>query len=228
MNALILSAGYGRRLKPITLTKPKCLIRVKGKPIISIWIENLIKINTKKIFINTHYKHKLVENYLKKKRLNTKLEILYEPSLLGTAGTLIKNMKYFINSHLILAHCDNYFLESLSKIISFHHNRPKKYLMTMVAFKTRKPESCGIIKEKNNSIINYFEKKKGHNGNLANGATYIISPEMLKIIDDNFSDAKDFSNDIIPFIKEHIYVYKTEKIFQDIGTIENLNQINNF
>ena len=69
-------------------------------------------------------------------------------------------MKYFINSHLILAHCDNYFLESLSKIISFHHNRPKKYLMTMVAFKTRKPENNGIIKEKNNSIINYFEKRR--------------------------------------------------------------------
>ena len=53
----------------------------------------------------------------------------------------------------------------------------------------------------------------------------------LKISDfivDNFSDAKDFSNDIVPFIKDYIYVYKTEKIFQDIGTIENLNQINNF
>ena len=43
MNALILSAGYGKRLKPITLAKPKCLVRIKGEPIISIWIENLIK-----------------------------------------------------------------------------------------------------------------------------------------------------------------------------------------
>ena len=156
MNSLILSAGYGKRLNPITLTKPKCLIKIKGKPIISIWIENLIKINTKKIFVNTHYQHKQVESYLKKKKLNTKLKILYEPTLLGTAGTLIKNMKYFLNSNLLLAHCDNYFLESLNKIISFHNNRPKKYLMTMVAFKTRKPETCGIIKEKNNSIIDYF------------------------------------------------------------------------
>ena len=57
-------------------------------------------------------------------------------------------MKYFLNSNLLLAHCDNYFLESLSKIISFHNNRPKKFLMTMVAFKTKNPESCGIIKEK--------------------------------------------------------------------------------
>ena len=67
MNALILSAGYGKRLKPITLTKPKCLIRIKGKPIISLWIERLIKINTKKIYVNTHYQHKQVESYLKKK-----------------------------------------------------------------------------------------------------------------------------------------------------------------
>lgn len=228
MNALILSAGYGKRLKPITLTKPKCLIKIKGKPILSIWIENLIKINTKKIYVNTHYQHKQVENFLKKKGLNKRLKILHEPSLLGTGGTLIKNMKYFLNSNLLLAHCDNYFLDSLSKIISFHNNRPKKFLMTMVAFKTKNPESCGIIKEKNNSIINYFEKKKGLNGNLANGATYLLSPEMLKIISDNFSEAKDFSNDVVPFIKEYIYVYKTKKFFQDIGTIRNLNQINNF
>ena len=228
MNALILSAGYGKRLKPITLTKPKCLIKIKGKPILSIWIENLIKINTKKIYVNTHYQHKQVENFLKKKGLNKRLKILYEPSLLGTAGTLIKNMKYFLNSNLLLAHCDNYFLDSLSKIISFHNNRPKKFLMTMVAFKTKNPESCGIIKEKNNSIIDYFEKKKGLNGNLANGATYLLSPEMLKIISDNFSESKDFSNDVVPFIKDYIYVYKTKKFYQDIGTIRNINQINNF
>ena len=108
----------------------------------------MIKINTKKIYVNTHYQHKQVENFLKKKGLNKRLKILYEPSLLGTAGTLIKNMKYFLNSNLLLAHCDNYFLESLSKIISFHNNRPKKFLMTMVAFKTKNTESCGIIKEK--------------------------------------------------------------------------------
>ena len=227
MNALILSAGYGKRLRPYTLIKPKCLIKVKGKPILSIWIEKLIKINTKKIYINTHYHHKQVENYLKKKKLNIKLKTLYEPSLLGTAGTLIKNMKYFLNSNLLLAHCDNYFLESLSKMITFHHNRPKKYLMTMMAFKTTEPENCGILKEKNNSIIEYFEKKKGDNGNLANGAIYILSPEMLRIILDNFSDAKDFSNDIIPFITKYIYVYKTKFFFQDIGSIRNLNQINN-
>ena len=74
MNALILSAGYGKRLKPITLTKPKCLIKIKGEPIISIWIENLIKINVKKIYVNTHYQHKQVESYLKKKKIKYKIK----------------------------------------------------------------------------------------------------------------------------------------------------------
>ena len=51
---------------------------------------------------------------------------------------------------------------------------------------------------------------------------------MLRIISDNFSEAKDFSNDVVPFIKDYIYVYKTKKFYQDIGTIRNINQINNF
>ena len=68
MNAILLSAGYGSRLRPLTLERPKCLIKIKNREILSIWINKLHKINVKKILVNTHYLHKKVENFINKQK----------------------------------------------------------------------------------------------------------------------------------------------------------------
>ncbi len=60
MKALILAAGYGKRLRPITKNIPKCLVKIKNKPILNYWIENLIKYKFKNILVNTHYKKLLI------------------------------------------------------------------------------------------------------------------------------------------------------------------------
>ena len=54
MNALLLSAGYGKRLWPLTKNKPKCLIDIfEGENLLNLWIKKLIKLNVKKIIVNT-------------------------------------------------------------------------------------------------------------------------------------------------------------------------------
>lgn len=62
IRCLLLSAGIGSRLKPITLKIPKCLVPVKNKPILSHWIDFLKKNGVSEILVNTHYLHKIVEN----------------------------------------------------------------------------------------------------------------------------------------------------------------------
>ena len=73
MNAILLSAGYGKRLKKITKTTPKCLLPIKGNPIIDIWIEKLVLAGVKKIIINTHYKSKMVKKHLSNSKYKKKL-----------------------------------------------------------------------------------------------------------------------------------------------------------
>ena len=55
IRAVLLAAGLGTRLRPLTLKTPKCLIEINKKPILQDWIEKLERINTQKVLINTHY-----------------------------------------------------------------------------------------------------------------------------------------------------------------------------
>ena len=55
LKALLLCAGYGTRLRPITLTKPKCLVEVSGTPLLERWLLELERIGVDEVLINTHY-----------------------------------------------------------------------------------------------------------------------------------------------------------------------------
>mgnify|MGYP001184494606 CR=1 FL=1 len=218
MQSLILSAGYGKRLLPLTSKTPKCLIKIKNKPMLGFWIKKLETIGIKKKYINTHYLSNRVSGYVNRYYKNHKIKILYEENLLGTAGTIIKNINYFKGQDLIIIHCDNYCLDNLIKLIQFHKSRPKECLMTMLTFKSQNFRNVGIIKHNNKNIITkFYEKKNIRYGNLANGGIYIISPELIEIINKKFFFAKDFTKDIIPKILGKIYMYQTKKYFVDIG-----------
>ena len=61
MRAILLAAGLGTRLRPITDKIPKCLVPINGKPLIDYWLEQLTKAGIEKFLINTHYLHEKVE-----------------------------------------------------------------------------------------------------------------------------------------------------------------------
>ena len=99
--------------------------------------------------------------------------------------------------------------------------------MTMLTFRTKKPENCGIVKvDKNNIVKEFFEKKKIKKGNLANGAIYILSkeiyPELTK------KKYLDFSNEVIPRYINKILTYETNSYFIDIGTPQSLKKIRKY
>ena len=90
--ALLLSAGFGTRLRPITLKTPKCLVKINNIPILEHWLLKLEQIGIEEVLINTHYLSKKVEEFLKiRAKSNLKITQVYEKNLYGTAGTLIKN-----------------------------------------------------------------------------------------------------------------------------------------
>ena len=93
--ALLLAAGLGTRLRPITLHTPKCLVPIKGEPLLGHWLRKLEIAGCDSVLINTHYLADQVEAFLKGWQSSTMVvQTVHEPQLLGTAGTLLANQAF--------------------------------------------------------------------------------------------------------------------------------------
>ena len=95
MRALLLAAGLGTRLKPLTDYLPKCLVPIHGRPLIDFWLQLLVENGIDEILINTHYLEPLVSKYLSGSSWLKNVTLVHEERLLGTGGTILKN-KYFL------------------------------------------------------------------------------------------------------------------------------------
>ena len=219
MRALLLAAGIGTRLRPFTNTIPKCLVTIKGQPLLGIWLDRLSKAGIGPILINTHYLAKQVADYIESMPNRGEVSLVYEKDLRGTAGTLISNLKFFQDMDGLLIHADNYCLADFAAFQQAHANRPPECLITMMTFQTNDPSSCGIVElDDRRVVVGFHEKVSNPPGNLANGAIYILSKEFFEILAEKFSDVTDFSRDVLPQIVGRIYSYETKDTFIDIGT----------
>ena len=96
----MLAAGLGTRLRPLTLNTPKCLVEINGEPLLINWLNKLKKIGCDEVLINTHYLASDVEKVIKEwGENNLKVTITYEEELLGTAGTLRRNLDLMLIVH---------------------------------------------------------------------------------------------------------------------------------
>ena len=217
MRAILLAAGLGTRLRPLTDTTPKCLVPINGKPLLDIWCESLLSAGVTRLLINLHYKSELVQQHISKSKFAKSVETIFEPQLLGTAGTLISNKKFFDDQDGILLHADNYCEADIKQLISAHTNRPSICDLTMLAFRTQTPHTCGILEvDEQNILKQMYEKSHDAHGNLANAAFYILSKKLIA----ELGNETDFSNEVIPKYFGKALVVETSETFIDIGTPE--------
>jgi mannose-1-phosphate guanylyltransferase len=221
MRALLLAAGFGTRLRPLTDTLPKCLVPIKGQPLLGIWLQRLHEAQVGPSLINTHYLPGLVESFVASSQYRSNVTLVHETDLSGTAGTLLHHLDFFDGGDAMLVHADNYCLADLSAFVRAHEDRPAGCLMTMMTFRTTHPESCGIVEKDARGVVTEFHEKVANPpGDTANGGVYILSKELMAQLNAEFSNAKDFSTEIIPHFVGKIFSYHTVETFIDIGTPE--------
>ena len=145
MRAILLAAGLGTRLRPLTDTTPKCLVPIDGKPLLDIWCESLLAAGVTRLLINLHYKSEQVQQHILGSKFAKSVETIFEPRLLGTAGTLNANRQFFEGQDGILLHADNYCEANIKQLIDAHTNRSSICDLTMLAFRTQTPHACVIL-----------------------------------------------------------------------------------
>lgn len=217
MRAILLAAGLGTRLRPLTDTTPKCLVPIKGKPLLDIWLEDLLAAGVTKVLTNLHYKSEIVKEHLRKSKYSKDIETVLEPTLLGTAGTLRANQNFFEGKDGILLHADNYCEANIAQLIALHQTRPSNCDLTMLAFRTQTPQTCGVLEVNDQNVLTQMYEKSGDDhGNLANAAFYILSKKLIS----ELINETDFSNEVIPKYFGRALVVETNETFIDIGTPE--------
>ena len=223
MRALLLAAGLGTRLRPLTNDWPKCLMPIGDKPLLEYWLEIIWKQGIREALVNLHYLPTVVQEFLDRPKFKYWVKTVHETELLGTAGTLKSNLNYFKDSSVFMIHADNWCNCNFSEFIKYHKTmRPCSTDMTMMTFKTDKPELCGTVKTNSQGIVEeFYEKKQNSNFTIANAAVYILEPNILKWIESK-NNINDFSNDVIPNYIGKIATWHNHKIHRDIGTLEEL------
>ena len=225
MRALLLAAGLGTRLRPLTNDIPKCLVPINGRPLIDFWFDNLLESGIERVLINKHYFANRVTDHIANSRWKDRIDQVYEPDLVGTGGTLAANLDYFGNRPLFLAYADNLSDVDVSAMQAVHAERPAGCVMTMLAFETDNPQSCGILELDGHGMVRAFhEKVLDPPGNLANGAVMIIEPEVGLAAKAVAKPLIDLSVDVIPHFLGRIQAYRHAGYHRDIGSPGSLAQ----
>ena len=225
--AMILAAGEGTRLRPLTLETPKVLLPIGGFPLIEYTLAWLKSHGISEVAINLCHLGNKTRDFLGDgSRFGMKIVYSEEKTLLGTAGG-VKKMEHFFDGTFIVFYGDNLTDFDLSAMIEFH--REKKATVTLALFEPSNPSEVGIVEmDKDGRIVKLLEKPKSPISNLqspilANGGVYVLEQEVFNYIPgEGFSD---FAYDIFPKLIDSglpVYGYqlRPRDYFIDIGTIE--------
>ena len=221
--AVLLSAGFGTRLRPITDTTPKCLVPINGKPLLQIWLEQLSAIGITEFIINSHYLADKVTDFIEKSSFSAQVTIFHEPELLGTLGTLKATKTYWQNKNVIVAHADNLCFASWEKFFNCFHQRPDDCLATMMLFESDNPTSCGVVTlDAEQRVIEFFEKVNKPPTNLANAAIYLFDESLASFIATLPEQYSDISVDLMPKLLGKMNTWLNDGYLRDIGNPQSL------
>lgn len=232
MKALLLAAGLGTRLRPITDKVPKCLVLIADKPLLAYHFDALKKIGVMDVLINTHYLADQVDDFIKNYRsLNPNFNITtaYEPELLGSAGTLRNNREFFKDEKdFLVLYGDNLTNIDYKKMIDFHLSRAA--ICTIACYYEEHIEQKGMIIMKDDDEIAAFKEKPKPEevvSHYANAGLYAVNQRIFDILSNIKKEGLlDFGQDVFPELlrrQEKIYAYLMTEHLLDIGNLENYN-----
>ena len=219
MKAILLAAGIGSRLRPLTEQTPKCLVPLNGAPLIDYWLRNFERHGVTEVLVNGFHLADQVEEHLDKARARFDLELCFvrEPALRGTGGT-VRDQFDFVREEecFLLCHADNFSSIDLTAFRRFHASRNS--ILSLALFRSDAPERCGIVNriDSDGCIDEFVEKPKHPDSNLASAAIFLIAPSVVA---DLPSDREvNFSREILPRYQGLMYGYEMSGFNIDVGT----------
>lgn len=189
MEAFILAAGLGTRLRPLTNSRPKALIEIEGKTLLEINLEKLIQNGASRIVINVHHFASMIEDYIQSRRWGTEILISRESDvLLDTGGGLKHAESLFTGTSPIIIHNVDILSDINIKQLIATHCQSSSIATLCVS---RRDTSRKLLFDKNQQLIGWHNQASGEfkwsNGpaaytSLAFSGVACISPQLLPLL----------------------------------------------
>jgi mannose-1-phosphate guanylyltransferase len=194
MKAMLLAAGRGTRLAPLTHSVPKILAPLAGRPLLEHQLEYLVRSGASEIALNVHHHADQVIACLESLHLDVAVRVSREPELRGTAGALLP-LRDFFDEPTIVLYGDVLTNADLAELMAEH--RRHSPLATLAVYPAAEIEGKGVcFLETDGRIMEFVEKPEvGREGAMINAGIYVVSPSLLDLIPPGVSD---FGHDVWP------------------------------
>jgi mannose-1-phosphate guanylyltransferase len=222
LKAFLLAAGHGTRLRPLTDQMPKCLLPVRGKPMIQIWLEKCRLFGIDEVLVNVHTHADKVRNFLANNSSGLKVQVVEERQLLGSAGTLLANREW-VRGELFfwVFYADVLHQADLSAMLRMQEL--ENPVATLGVYRVPDPKRCGIVEVAEDGVVREFvEKPERPRSDLAFSGLMIATPALLDAIPHKLP--ADIGFDVLPQLTGRMRAYTISDYLIDIGTLENYYQ----
>jgi bifunctional UDP-N-acetylglucosamine pyrophosphorylase/glucosamine-1-phosphate N-acetyltransferase len=192
MKAVILAAGEGLRLQPITSARPKHLIKVGGKPILEHCLNAVKASGAEKALIVVHYMADAIRQYFGDGReFGLAIEYVEQKEMLGT-GNAVSLIEPYVKDDFLLAYGDLLFsAEAVKNVVDLH--KKEKPAATMSVVPVEIPEDYGIVELEDEKQVKRVVEKPNRSeapSNLANAGVYVFSTEIFEKIRETSASAR--------------------------------------
>jgi NDP-sugar pyrophosphorylase family protein len=226
MKAMILAAGVGSRLDPLTRALPKPMVPIVNRPVMEHLINLLKQHNFTEIMVNLHYLGDQIKAYFGDgSRWGVRIHYSEEEQLWGDAGSVKRCEEFFDDTFIVIGGDDLTDLD-LTRLIKFH--KEKKSLCTIALSLVEDPSEYGIaLLNERGRITRFLEKPKGEMifSNAANIGIYVLEPDALELVPRGAPYG--FGKNLLPLLIERklpLYGFLTSSYWKDVGNLKTYQQ----
>lgn len=174
LKAVILAAGEGKRLRPFTVSRPKVMIPVAGKPILEYVVEALLENGiTDIVMVVGYHKEKIMSYFEDGKRYGAKISYAVQEKQLGTGHALLCSREYLDEDFLVVAGDNLIDSKTISDLLM---GQPPAMLVT----RSETPSKYGVIQVRKGQILSIVEKPEEEMGNIINTGIYWFTEDFLE------------------------------------------------
>lgn len=221
MKVVVMAGGAGSRLRPLTIQRPKPMVPIINKPVMSHIIDLLKRHGAMEVIVTVQYMADFIQNFFGDgSNLGVQVHYSVEETPLGTAGS-VKNAQNLLNDTFIVISGDALTNFNLTKIVEYH--KKKNSIATLALYRVPNPTDYGVITLNNEGHISRFQEKPSRGSvmsDYANTGIYVLEPEVLDYFPPNVPF--DFAKDLFPLLRERghaLYGYVVDGYWCDIGNI---------